>query len=802
MWTLANNTSIRSKLMVISTLTAGAAVFVALLVSSINDVITSRNTTKNQLIMLSDVVARNIASAIIFGDIKEAANTVAALQANKDIFYADILNMNHQVVVSYLKHGENPTTYIGNASVKKKLSQALNLYVERDIIADQEKVGTLRVTANLSHLWIEMLLKLMLNVVVFVISLVMSYFVLCPLSNYILHPINSLVKTTRQIITHKEYSLRVHKTSNDELGQLTDEFNQMLSQIQMRDNLLHRSSEALAQAQQPIILRDAELRCQYVNPAFTALFGYTLEEVIGLPFSLRVKPQKYEEQNRDQEFLVAANEGVFKQECYRQTRSGSLLPVLVQISPIKDDSNNISGYVSVVTDMSEKKKAEEVIWQQANFDDLTGLPNRHMFHDRLGQEIKKASRSGLFVAVAFIDLDHFKEINDTFGHNYGDILIKEVAERLTACVRKSDTVSRFGGDEFTIIIGELSNNEIVDQIMHSILHATSAPFNLGIDIVNISASIGVTLYPDDATEIDVLLKNADQAMYLAKNNGRNRFSYFTKSIQESAQKRRQINKDMREALADKQFQLFYQPIVELATGGIHKAEALIRWQHPTRGMVNPADFIPIAEETGMIVEIGDWVFREAARQVAYWQKFIHPNFQVSVNKSPVQFQSKVITYTHWFNYLKELGLAGDSIVVEITEGLLLDADPLVSEKLLAFRDAGMQVSLDDFGTGYSSLSYLKKFDIDYIKIDQSFTRNLQPNSDDMALCEAIIVMAHKLGIKVIAEGIETAEQRDLLTAAGCNYGQGYFYSKPVPSAEFEGLLNANVMALQPHYLFA
>ena len=793
--------SVSKKLMLITTITAGTAVFVALLVSSINDIFISRETSENQLMVLADVVARNSASAIIFNDYKEAAETLSALQANKNIVYAELVDKNQSIIASYTRHGES--AHINQQlHFKSPIGMVLGVFVERDIIVDKEKIGTLRVSASLNSLWMQIALKLLINIAGFVISLTVSYLAIRRMRKYILGPIQKLVETTREIIEHKEYSLRVDKTSDDELGILTDEFNQMLAQIEMRDSLLHRSSEALAQAQQPIILRDADLRCQYVNPAFTALFGYSLEEVKGELFSLRVKPQPINDESQIEEFLIARNEGVFSHECYRQTRNGGVIPLLIQLSPIKDSADNITGYVSVITDMSEKKKAEEIIWHQANFDGLTGLPNRHMFHDRLAQEMKKASRSDLLVAVVFIDLDHFKEINDTLGHDYGDILLKEVAERLTASVRQTDTVSRLGGDEFTIIISDLAGNELVDQIMQSVLQALAAPFNLGIDIVNISASIGVTLYPEDATEIDVLLKNADQAMYLAKNNGRNRFSYFTKSIQESAQKRRQITKDMRDALADQQFKLFYQPIVDLATGGIHKAEALIRWQHPTRGMISPADFIPIAEETGMIVEIGDWVFREAARQVAYWQKFIHHSFQVSINKSPVQFQSKTITHTDWFDYLKELGLSGESIVVEITEGLLLDVNPLVSEKLLAFRDAGVQVSLDDFGTGYSSLSYLKKFDIDYIKIDQSFTRNLQVHSDDMALCEAIIVMAHKLGIKVIAEGIETAEQRDLLKTAGCNYGQGYFFSKPVPAIEFDQILNASVMASQPLYLFA
>jgi EAL domain-containing protein (putative c-di-GMP-specific phosphodiesterase class I) len=234
----------------------------------------------------------------------------------------------------------------------------------------------------------------------------------------------------------------------------------------------------------------------------------------------------------------------------------------------------------------------------------------------------------------------------------------------------------------------------------------------------------------------------------------------------------------------------YQPIVDMATGVIHKAEALIRWQHPTRGLISPAAFIPVAEDTGLIIGIGDWVFREAARQAVLWRAAYHPAFQISVNKSPVQFHEQGNGHIEWFEYLAELGLTGQSIAVEITEGLLLDSSSTIVDQLLQFRDAGMQVSLDDFGTGYSSLSYLKKFDIDYLKIDQSFVRHLEAGSDDMALCEAIIVMAHKLGIKVIAEGIETKQQRDLLAGAGCDYGQGYLFSKPVPSEEFEVLLKS------------
>jgi EAL domain-containing protein (putative c-di-GMP-specific phosphodiesterase class I) len=286
----------------------------------------------------------------------------------------------------------------------------------------------------------------------------------------------------------------------------------------------------------------------------------------------------------------------------------------------------------------------------------------------------------------------------------------------------------------------------------------------------------------------MLMSNADQAMYASKSAGRNRFSYFTQSLQEAALNRMHLINDLRGALSGDQFRLHYHPIVELASGNIHKAEALIRWQHPTRGLIHPAEFVLLAEESGMIVEIGDWVFREAAQQVLRLRAIHHPEFQISVNKSPIQFHNDNRYFQEWLPHLQRLGLPGQCLTIEITEGLLLDATANVQAKLLGLRDAGIQVALDDFGTGYSSLSYLKKFDIDYIKIDRSFVRNLSATSDDMALCEAIIVMAHKLGLKVIAEGIETASQRHLLAAAGCDYGQGHLFARPLPSHEFETLL--------------
>ncbi|MFZ2727265.1 MAG: EAL domain-containing protein [Methylococcaceae bacterium] len=551
-------------------------------------------------------------------------------------------------------------------------------------------------------------------------------------------------------------------------------------QQQLAALVYHSSSEGMA-------VTDASNSILTVNPAFTRITGYTASEVIGKDPKILGSGQQ-NEAFYAQMWQTLENTGRWQGELWNRHKNGENYAELLTINTIFNSDNSVHRRVALFSDITEKKKSDEMIWRQANFDALTALPNRHMFHDRLNQEIKKSNRTHQALALMFLDLDRFKEINDTLGHDMGDILLKEAALRLKNCVRSTDTVARLGGDEFVVIFPKLFNPADIDRIAKNILLTLAEPFFLRNKIAYVSASIGIALYPDDAKDAVSLIKNADQAMYSSKETGRNCHSYFTPSMQEAALTRRQITDDLRSALRKKQFCLFYQPIVALDTAEIHKAEALIRWQHPTRGLIYPEEFIAIAEETRMIIDIGNWVFQQAAGQVAQWRETIHPNFQISVNKSPVQFQSKFHNHALWFDYLDELGLSGQSIVVEITEGLLLDAHTNIIKQLLEFRDAGIQVSLDDFGTGYCSLSYLKKFDIDYLKIDQSFVKNLASDSNDLVLCEAIIVMAHKLGIKVIAEGIETKEQRDLLITAGCDYGQGYFFAKPQTAENFEQFL--------------
>jgi diguanylate cyclase (GGDEF)-like protein len=429
--------------------------------------------------------------------------------------------------------------------------------------------------------------------------------------------------------------------------------------------------------------------------------------------------------------------------------------------------------------------------REVNVDRLTGLPNRNVFQDRLEIDIKKAQRSGLPLALLFIDLDHFKEINDTRGHEAGDLLLKQVGRRLQGHVRESDTVARLGGDEFTITLAELHDIVSVTDIAQKICDDLARPFMLGDELAYISASIGITVYPRDATTAGELLRNADQAMYRSKERGRNRFAYFKSSMQDAAQSRMALSNELRRAVEQGQLEVYYQPIVDMATGKIGKAEALVRWHHPERGEISPVEFIPIAEHTGLISIIGDWVYRQALAKARVWRAS-NPQLTINVNVSPVQFYEGDGEHCRkWLGDGKPgFAPAVPEMGLEITEGLLLSSDSEVRKQLLAFQQAGIKISLDDFGTGYSSLSYLRKFALDFLKIDKSFVYNLEYDAANVALCEAIIVMAHKLGLRVIAEGVETRQQADLLQRAGCDFGQGFLFGAAVPAAQFETMLHA------------
>jgi len=560
-----------------------------------------------------------------------------------------------------------------------------------------------------------------------------------------------------------------------------------VTQRRQAEDSLKIAGMVYANSNQAILVVDADNRIIAINPAFIQTTGYSESDVLGKNPSILSSGHQHGDFYREMWHDLNVT-GRWQGEMWNRRKNGEVYAEQLSINTIFHPDGSVYRRIALFLDVTEKKKTEELIWRQANFDALTGLPNRRMLRDRLDQEIKKAQRSSASLALLFIDLDRFKEINDILGHHVGDELLIEASRRLERCVRESDTVGRLGGDEFTVLVGQLHSIVDVQRLANTIIEKLSEPYQLGDECVSSSASIGIAVYPDDASLSAQLLQYADQAMYAAKGQGGGRFSFFTPLLQEEAQNRMRLTGELSVALASGQFRVYFQPIVELASNRIFKAEALLRWVHPQRGMISPMSFIPLAEETGLIIPIGDWVFRESVNWAKRWKNTTAEGFQISVNKSPTQFCSGDNADVIWLAFMRESGLTGRNICIEITEGLLLNRDDTTSRKLFSFRDAGIQVSIDDFGTGYSSLSYLKRFDIDYLKIDQSFVRNMVSDPADLALCEAIVVMAHKLGLKVIAEGVETRAQRDLLTQIGCDFAQGYLFARPMPGDELEALL--------------
>ncbi|MFV1922071.1 MAG: EAL domain-containing protein [Methylotenera sp.] len=437
------------------------------------------------------------------------------------------------------------------------------------------------------------------------------------------------------------------------------------------------------------------------------------------------------------------------------------------------------GYKLKLAMKKQEESAQNLIWHQAHFDAQTDLPNRVFFEKLKKQSFESALSNHLKLGFIYIDLDGFKQVNDIHGHLMGDELIIQVANRLRSCIRPIDNVARLAGDEFAIILNDLSEVAIIDSVAKRILDSLSMPYLIQHTKINITASIGSSIFPNDTDNIETLIKYADTAMYEAKLLGKNNHKAFNQSMYDKIIKKQSILIDLKKAIPANELRLYYQPIVNLETRKIVKAEALIRWQHPNKGLIGPGEFISIAESANIISEIGDWVFKQAVMDIKKLQKNISSSFSVSINVSPKQLQSSVLI-AQWPSYLHKQHLNKNSLGLEITEGIAIETSSAINHILQQLKEAGAQLLIDDFGTGYSSLSYLKKLNADYIKIDKSFVQNLSLYSEDMVLCETIILMAHKLGLEVIAEGIETQEQSNLLQSIGCDYGQGYLFSKPKP----------------------
>ncbi|MCG8588596.1 MAG: EAL domain-containing protein [Proteobacteria bacterium] len=707
---------IRQKLMQISVLASGVALLLASAGFLTYEFVAYRETTLNRLSMVANVTAANSVAALVFQDRTSAEATLQALRAEHTIVSACLYTATGERFASYRREGEEEHCPDRDPGGDGFSLAGSNLLFAFPIESTRGKAGAILIRAEPIELWARLTRYGGIIGGVTLVSMLVAFGIVSRLQRFISLPILRLVETARHVTFARDYAIRAHSDSRDELGLLITSFNEMLEQIQTRDRELKKHRDHLD------------------------------EEV--------------------------------------QSRTAELSSVVDELR----------------SEIAQREQAEERIRYLAYYDVLTGLPNRQFLKERLDQALAEAAREDGRVALLFLDLDRFKEINDSFGHSTGDELLRHVAERLMQCVRSSDTivrkeeaesnpchtVSRQGGDEFTILLTQIQSVYDASRVASRVLAALRDPFHLDDREMVIGTSIGIAVYPDDGRDGDTLLKHADTAMYHAKEAGRNDYEYFSTSMKVEALRKVTIESDLRRALDLEEFALCYQPKVRLSDGCEDGLEALLRWNHPD-GQRLPNEFIPVAEDSGLVVPLGDWVLQAACQQAREWERADVPFSRVAVNVSGRQFRKGALLQSVT-RILHETGLAPERLELEVTEHTMVQNEQDAIRTLRRLRQRGVRVSLDDFGTGYSSLSYVRRFPLDWIKIDSSFVGDLEENT---GIVTAVIAMAHNLGLQVVAEGVETTEQYEFLRAQGCDAVQGYLVAKPLPAEEVASFLEGH-----------
>lgn len=570
-------------------------------------------------------------------------------------------------------------------------------------------------------------------------------------------------------------------------GYIQDISGQMAANEAMLE-AVRRYSSIFEHATEGIFQTTPDGRYLNANPALAQIYGHTSARDL-IEYLRDIRRQLYVSPERRDDFLeLMLSHGMvrnFESQVYR--RDGSIIWISENARVVRHSDGSVQFFEGTVVDITERKQHEAKLLHQASHDSLTGLPNRALLRDRIEQAIAKARREGTQMAVVFVDLDHFKLINDSLGHHVGDRLLLEVAARLTSCVRSHDSVARQGGDEFVLVLTEQHGDNEILSIVSRLLETISLPWmNNGQDY-GLSCSIGISCYPQDGEDPDTLLRCADAAMYEAKASGRSRYHFYTPELNDAISERLELENHLRHALERDEFRVYYQPRIDTASGHIIGAEALIRWECPEKGLISPDSFIPIAEETGLIVSIGQWVLQEACRQNSAWQRAGLPPISVSVNLSPIQFRHAGLVKSV-AAALQQANLSPAFLELELTESFVMHDAEQINGAMKSLKSLGVDISVDDFGTGYSNLSYLKRFPVDRLKVDKSFVRDIDTDPDDAAIVRAIITLGHSLNLKVVAEGVETQAHLAFLQQHGCDELQGYFFSRPVPASEMGALL--------------
>ena len=738
--------------------------------------------------ILADIVANRSSAALIFDDVRQAEANLKALGENPNVEMACIYDSNQKVFAFhyFTQLDQKPCPQVPKTS---DLSIGSSIEIYTPIELDGLSVGILYMNLGLEWLAERWQQQMFYIVIITLLAIVFSFLLAKYLQGILVRPIQKIATTARDITHQQDYSLRAETGVNDELGEMVDVFNYMLSKIEDETHSLYASEEKFRQlsALSPVGIFQINLEHQitYVNSRWSDITGIhqPLANLEHWLTRIRVEDRRRTLKawtaliQNHQEFAIEVG---FEKD-------GGITWSIIEASVLHDSKGDVYGYMGAISDITDLKNAQLKMENLAFYDPLTNLSNRRLFKDRLIKAVSESKRRGTFAALLFLDLDQFKRINDSLGHDAGDQLLIEVARRLEGSVRETDTVSRIGGDEFTVLLGDTDSSYGVRHIAEKILKNLGQPFTLkGQDIIN-TVSIGITIAPTDGDDANTLMRNADMAMYQAKAMGRNNFQFFSEDMNKEMMEYLCLEKDLRRSIENPDdFLIYYQPKIDLTNNKFTGMEALIRWHPKGKDMVWPDRFIPIAEESGLIIPIGRHVIRQACMQV---KKLIDLELWPEGCKVAVNLSAKQFSDPGLMTCLKE-SLANTKcpvqvIELEITESTLMDDVEGAIVTMREIKEMGITIAIDDFGTGYSSLSYLKRFPIDILKVDRSFVMDIPEDKNDMAITAAVIAMAHKLNLKVVAEGIETHEQMAFLAENHCEYGQGYLIAKPMPFNELE-----------------
>jgi diguanylate cyclase (GGDEF)-like protein/PAS domain S-box-containing protein len=752
-----------------------------------------REDSSKKLSVVGQIIAERSTAGVTFKDITSLQSNLKSLEVDSSVEKACIYGADNVLITGHSMTRKKNTCPQMMATLITNKSNHIEQYFP--IKLDNQLIGTVYIACHDKDIIGRFSQVIISSTIILLLSISLASLLASRLQKKVNTPLRRLTSTIRNIILQNDFTIRANKQHNNELSHLVDILNELLSKIESDHNLLKSSEEKFRKltALSPvgIFQISPEGEITYVNQRWREINQTKESEPTLKNWFLNLHPEDAIPLNKLWHRLVAEHEDI-KSEIRLINKNGSISWVYIQATTSHSKDGTLIGFLGSLSDISELKKAQIQMENLAFYDPLTGLSNRRLFKNRLDNAVKSVQRTNTSIALLFLDLDQFKRINDSLGHDVGDSLLKEIARRLDHNVRENDTVSRIGGDEFTILLTDINNTNDVRIVAEKILLSLSRPFMLNGQEIISTASIGITLTPEDSVDSNTLMKNADLAMYRAKELGRNNFQFFSEDMNTTILHNLEIEKELHIAIKRNQFILIYQPKISLADNSITGVETLVRWRHPEKGIIAPDYFIPIAEETGQIIKIGAWVLEHSCHEMgALIREGLMPkDSKVAVNLSAKQFSDPNLLQTV-LNILTQSKIDPLNLELEITESIIMDDVEAAIDIMEAIKSRGIHLTIDDFGTGYSSLAYLKRFPIDVLKVDRSFVMDIPNDKTDMAITSAVIAMAHKLNMRVVAEGIETQEQLDFLRENGCDDGQGYLLSRPLTLPQLHHFLVNN-----------